>query len=127
MSNAKGSRTVIYPCIKCPTSCEIVVVEREDGSLEVSGNVCKLGNEYVRKEHTSPERNVTTTVKLLGAAIPRLPVRTSCEVPKDRVMEVMAHSARVLVQAPVKEGDVVLAAVAGTKADLIACRSLDRV
>jgi len=126
MPETNKAKTYIYPCIKCPSSCEVSVIEKADGSLEIEGNTCKLGKKYVEKEHTAPERNVTTTVKIVGAAIPRLPVRSTMEVPKERMMDVMAASVGVLIKAPVKEGDVVLKGVADTEADLIACRSLEK-
>ena len=114
----------VYPCIKCPTSCEVTVRLEAGKIVEVQGNTCKLGDGYVRKEHECPERNVTTTVRLHGAFIPRLPARTSREVPKTAVMAVMRAAAAVDVYAPVVEGQVVCANVAGTGADLVACRSL---
>jgi len=114
---------MIYPCIKCPTSCEVTVRLEEGKIVEVLGNTCKLGENYVRKEHESPERNVTTTVRLAGAFIPRLPVRTSKEVPKKSIQKVMLAASEVTVTAPVKEGQIVCQNVAGTGADLVACRT----
>lgn len=118
---------VTYPCVKCPTSCEVTVRVVDGQIAEVTGNGCRLGEAYVRKEHISPERNVTTTVKLIGAIIVRLPVRTSKEVAKAAIYDVMKAAATVVVTAPVLEGQVVLAKVAGTEADLVACRSLPAV
>ena len=119
--------SVVYPCVKCPTSCEVTLRLEEGQIVEVTGNSCRLGDAYVRKEHSSPERNVTTTIKLQGALIARLPVRTSKEVPKAAIYEVMHAAATLIAQAPVTEGQVMLANVAATGADLVACRSLPAV
>ena len=117
----------LYPCIKCPSSCEIAVVERNGEIAEVIGYSCKLGIAYARKEHTQPERNVTTTVRIHQAMIERLPVRTSVEVPKQMVRDVVRATADVDVTARIREGDVIVRGIGGTSADLIACRTMDHV
>lgn len=117
----------LYPCVKCPSSCEVTLVEEGGNIVEVTGNTCRLGDAYVRKEFTAPERNVTTTVVITGAVIPRLPVRTSREVPKGAIPAVMRAASAVRVIAPIEEGTIVAADIAGTGADLIACRRLAAV
>ena len=43
-------------CIVCPVGCRLTV-EMEDGKvLKVSGNECKRGEEYARKECVNPVR-----------------------------------------------------------------------
>ena len=53
-------------CISCPMGCQITV--EMDGSevLSVTGNTCKRGDVYARKEVTNPTRIVTSTVKVIG-------------------------------------------------------------
>ena len=63
--------------------------ESEGGEIiEVRGNSCKKGEEFARQEHIDPRRLVTTTVAVDGALWPRLPVKTTGEVPKMLVREV---------------------------------------
>ena len=48
-------------CIGCPLGC-MVTVEMENGEIKsVTGNTCKRGDDYARKEVTNPTRIVTST------------------------------------------------------------------
>jgi len=51
-----------YVCIICPNSCEIAVEYSGKDITRITGQGCKKGEEYVRKELTSPERGITTSV-----------------------------------------------------------------
>lgn len=114
-----------YLCIGCPLGCRLEVEEDErDAIVEVRGWSCKKGERYGRQEHTDPRRMVTTTVRVRGAALPRLPVKTSQPVPKDQVRDVCRRLSALTVTAPVAMGDVVLADVAGSGADIVATRDL---
>jgi len=109
-------------CIVCPMGCRLQVDEANDFS--VSGNRCPRGAEYGRRELTAPTRVVTGTVVIRGAAIPRLPVKTSGEIPKDLVRSAAAALNGVIAQAPVQRGDVVLRNVCSSGVDFIATRDL---
>ena len=110
-------------CINCPLGC-MLTVELEDGVVtSVTGNTCKRGDLYARKEVTNPTRIVTTTVPVEGSAIERMvSVKTATDVPKDKIFDVMAALANVRVTAPVAIGDVVLANVCGTGVDVVATK-----
>ncbi len=107
-------------CIICPSGCHITV--GDDG--KVSGNTCKRGEVYARKEATHPTRVLTTTVRLESAALRRLPVKTRTDIPKERLFDAMRALDTVVVKAPVHRGDVVLRDICGTGADVIACRDV---
>ena len=50
-------------CISCPLGCPLKVETDENGAvLQVTGNTCKRGEIYGKKEVTAPERTVTSTV-----------------------------------------------------------------
>ncbi|MBR6812613.1 MAG: DUF1667 domain-containing protein [Oscillospiraceae bacterium] len=112
-------------CIVCPRGCRLTVDEAND--MAVSGNFCKRGEKYAKKEVTSPERVLTTTVAISGAAIVRCPARTDIEIPKDLVMKAAAQAALVRVSAPVTVGQVLLENICGTGAKLIATRNINRI
>ncbi|MDO8389566.1 MAG: DUF1667 domain-containing protein [Actinomycetota bacterium] len=117
--------TANYLCIGCPLGCRLEVDEMVDGSgLEVRGFSCKKGKEFAAQEHTDPRRSVTTTVALSGAALTRLPVKTSGTVPKGFVRGVCVALRGVRVTAPVLCGQVVLADVLGTGVDVVATREV---
>ncbi len=111
-------------CISCPLGCSLEVEFDAKKILSVTGNSCKRGAEYAEKEIFHPERIVTTTVKVRGAAIDFLPVKTASSVPKQLTFKVMEAARHIEVKAPVKLGDVIIPDVAGTGVDLVATRSL---
>jgi len=114
-----------YLCIGCPLGCRLEVEEDERETIvEVRGWSCRKGERYGRQEHTDPRRMVTTTVRVDGAGLARLPVKTSRPVPKDQVREVCRLLRTLHVAVPVRLGDVVLADVAGSGADVVATRDL---
>ena len=51
-------------CIGCPLGCELCAVLERGEVISVTGNTCKRGDAYARKELVSPERTVTSTVKM---------------------------------------------------------------
>ena len=111
-------------CISCPLGCSIDVEYDTNHIIKVDGATCKRGQQYAEKEIFNPERVVTSTVKINGAIIDFLPVKTDRTVSKKMMTKVMEEVFKITVQSPVKVGDVVCANVAGTEANLIATRSL---
>lgn len=111
-------------CINCPLGCQLTV-EIEDGEVvRVSGNTCKRGEVYGRKEVTNPTRIVTSSVPVLGSQTERMvSVKTATDIPKDMIFDVMAALKYVTVKAPVRIGDVIVANVADTGADIVATKN----
>ena len=111
-------------CIGCPMGCALKV-ELEDGQiLNVTGNTCKRGDVYARKEVTHPTRIVTSSVYVTGGAIPMVSVKTKEDIPKEKIMDIMKALENVKVSAPVKIGDVVLRDAAGTGVDIVATKNV---
>ena len=113
-------------CVCCPMGCSLVVERTStDEATYVSGAGCARGKKYAPAEATRPERVVTTTVCVPGAAEP-LSVRTVAPVPRELMAEVVAAAkgAAAGMRAPVKIGDVVLADACGTGVDVIATKSV---
>lgn len=110
-------------CITCPRGCHLRI--DEEGGLTVTGNGCARGEAYALKELTDPTRILTSTVRIRGAAIPRLPVKSRGELPKALVAAAAARLDEVQVEAPVALGQVVLADILGTGVDIVATRTLE--
>ena len=113
-------------CVCCPMGCSLVVERTSaDEATYVSGAGCARGKKYAPAEATRPERVVTTTVCVPGAAEP-LSVRTVAPVPRELMAEVVAATkgAAAGMRAPVAIGDVVLADACGTGVDVIATKSV---
>jgi len=118
--------TVRYLCIGCPLGCRLEVDEdlEEHAIVEVRGFSCRRGKEYAIQEHTAPQRMVTTTVAIDNARWPRLPVRTSIPVPKEKVLDICRTLRTVRVCAPVASGDIIVRNILNTGADVIATRDM---
>ena len=61
-------------CITCPKGCRLSV--DEENGYKVTGNGCPRGEIYGKNELQHPVRVITSTVRIEGAAVPRLPVKT---------------------------------------------------
>ena len=108
-------------CISCPLGCPLKVETDNEGKvLSVTGNTCKRGEDYGRREVTAPTRTVTSTVRLKGGTGPVVSVRTRQDVPNSKIFAVMEEIRRTVVTAPVHIGEVVIPNIAGTGVDLIA-------
>lgn len=110
-------------CIVCPKGCHLKIDEEND--YKVTGNGCERGAVYGRKELTNPTRVLTTTVKIEGAAIARLPVKTDGDIPKQVLFRAMEEINRITVNAPVKRGDIVLKNLLGLTANVIATKTIE--
>ena len=103
MSN-KIKRKLI--CIRCPRGCEIETTI--DGIEEIKGNICKLGEEYVKNEINDPRRIITTTVRVKGGIYPLVPVWTTAPIPKDKIPGLIKLLRTVELDAPVEIDKVVI-------------------
>lgn len=112
-------------CTICPLGCRIVV-KGGDNSLTLQGG-CLRGRRYAKQEVTHPCRVVTTTVRVRGGEISRLPVRTSHPFPRDRIFELMKLLHSLEVEAPVKRGEILARDLLGTGIDLVATRTIHRL
>ncbi|MCI7041054.1 MAG: FAD-dependent oxidoreductase [Lachnospiraceae bacterium] len=113
-----AGRTLI--CIGCPNGCLVTVDKNPDGSLSITGNTCKKGEEYARNEVTAPKRTVTSIVRVSGGKNPVVSVKTKEEIPKEKIAACMEEINRTVLKAPVSLGQVVIADVADTGVDIVA-------
>lgn len=113
-------------CISCPLGCALRVELNDSGEVvSVSGNTCKRGEEYGRREVTAPVRAVTSTVKVNGGDAPVVSVRTNGNIPKEKIFECMEKIRAAEITAPVKIGDVIIPDVADTGIDIIATKDVE--
>ncbi len=112
-------------CTVCPLSCDVKLELSAQGEiLSLTGNKCARGKVYATKEHSNPERTLTTIVKVEGGVHPVLPVRTNQPIPKDKVKEGMLLTAKISAQAPITMGDVIVKDFMGLGVDLVATRDI---
>lgn len=111
-------------CIGCPMGCELNVEIEGKQVVSVTGNTCKRGDVYARKEITNPTRIVTSSIKVEGGTLPVVSVKTKEDIPKGKIFDCVTALKGVSVKAPVYIGDVVLADVVGTGVDIIATKNV---
>ena len=119
-------REEVYTCIVCPKACRIRVKLEKGKIIEIEGYSCPRGKAFVEQEVTTPKRMVMTTIRVRNGIYPQLPVRTKDPVPRKKMKEVIREIKKVIVEAPVKMGDVIIKNVAGTGVAVIAERDMPR-
>lgn len=113
-------------CINCPLGCQLKVEMNGDEIISVSGNTCKRGEVYARKEVVSPTRTVTSTVSVEGGVHPVVPVKTKGDIPKSEIFDCMKEINKVSVCAPVHIGDVIIKNVLGSGVDVVATANMKK-
>ena len=74
-------------CIGCPMGCPLIVTMEAGEVISVTGNTCKRGDVYARKEVTNPTRIVTSTVRVSGGDADMVSVKTKEDIPKGKIFE----------------------------------------
>ena len=74
-------------CIKCPRGCLLTVTQDS-----VTGNVCPKGIDYAREELVCPMRTVTSLVRVGDSVVP---VKTSKDIPKEKINDVLFEISKV--------------------------------
>lgn len=112
-------------CIGCPMGCPLTVVMNGDEVVSVTGNTCKRGDIYARKEVTNPTRIVTSTVRVSGGSIDMVSVKTKEDIPKGKIFDCVKALKEIEVSAPVHIGDVILENVADTGVEIVATKNVE--
>lgn len=110
-------------CVTCPKGCTLLVDRDGQTVVKVEGG-CKRGHEYARQELVDPRRMVASSVRILGALHPLLPVYTSAPFPKPRIAELLAVLRKIEVSSPVVLDQVILENVLDTGIDIHASREM---
>ncbi len=112
-------------CIGCPLGCPLTaIVDGED--ISVTGNTCKRGEDYARKEILNPSRTVTSSIHVDGGEIAMVSVKTAQDIPKGKIMDVMKEIRRTRASAPVHIGDILIENCGGTGVDIIATKQVEK-
>lgn len=109
-------------CIGCPMGCELTVEVEDGAAVSVTGNTCKIGENYAKTEVIAPVRTVTTT--MLSESGKPVPVKTAAQIPKEKIFEVTEAVKNARAKLPVAVGDVLLRDAAGTGTDIVATKSV---
>lgn len=114
-------------CICCPMGCRMTVIMDENKEdIRVSGNTCKRGEIYAKKEVTDPKRMLTSSIRVKDGKLAMVSVKTKEDIPKDKIFDCMKEIRRVKVFAPVERGQVLIEDCAGTGVSVIATKTVER-
>lgn len=112
-------------CIVCPVGCSLEVQIEESEVIKVTGNTCKRGEVYAKKECTNPTRIVTSSVKVEGGFEPVVSVKTESDIPKGKIFDCIRELRNVTVKAPVHIGDIIAKDIAGTGINIVATKEIE--
>ena len=114
-------------CITCPQGCIIKVSgDPEKGEIaSCEGFKCPRGKKYAENEFVHPVRILTSSVKVDGAAVPLVAVRTSAPIPKEMLLSAMEEVKKITVTAPLTPGDVIVENFMNLGVNLIASGSIE--
>ena len=124
--------TLKFNCTTCPSECLLTVEVKRDANgamaevCSVTGNNCPRGDKFAHQELTCPMRVLTTTVTVSGGDEALLPVRTAEAIPLALHAQAMDLIRGLVVNTPIRMGDVVLENLLGTNIDLVASMDIDR-
>ncbi|WP_026883918.1 DUF1667 domain-containing protein [Clostridium akagii] len=113
-------------CIGCPKGCALSAEIIDRNNVKITGNSCKIGEVYGKKECTNPTRILTSTVEVIGREGIMLPVKTESDVPKNKIKECITALKGIKVSAPINMKDIILKNVANTGVNFIATKSIQK-
>ena len=108
-------------CIVCPRGCRLKV----DDNMEVTGNACPRGKMYAINELTNPTRTITSSIRVSNRPYTLVSVKTDKPVPKGKMFDVMKEIDKLVVKAPTRIGQVILAHVLGTDSNIVITKDID--
>lgn len=111
-------------CVCCPNACQVRVDETNGNA--VSGNRCRNGAAYAIHELNNPKRRVSGEVRVIGADVDRCPVKTDRVVPRETLGNIAQALDELRVEAPIYVSQVLARDIAGTGANLVACKTIPK-
>jgi CxxC motif-containing protein len=98
-------------CIKCPRGC-LLNINNEN----ITGNLCPRGIDYAKEEMSNPMRTVTTLIKTKYGIVP---VKTSSEIPKNKIDELIKYVSKIYENKSYNIGDVIVENILNLNVDLV--------
>ena len=106
-------------CIVCKKCCRITI-EIENGVYSFYGNKCEKGTLFMISEQNAPSQSLATTIKTIFPDKPVLFVRTSGNIPKNKIKKIIQILSKVVITERKKTGDIVVQNISRTGCDIIA-------
>jgi CxxC motif-containing protein len=113
-------------CVTCPMGCALHVTLKDGQPQQINGQECKRGVAFAQEEIVAARRMLTTTVRVQKGVLPLVPVRSRTPLPRELLFKVTEILRSVVLEAPIREHEVVLANVLNSGVDIISSRDLER-
>ena len=110
-----------FTCIICPRGCRLQV----DDNMNVTGNTCPRGKDYAISELTNPVRSITSSIRVNNREDLLVSVKTSGNIPKGKIFEVMDEINKLSISAPCHIGQVVKENILGLGIDILITKNID--
>ena len=110
-----------FTCIICPRGCRLQV----DDNMNVTGNTCPRGKDYAISELTNPVRSITSSIRVRNRDDLLVSVKTSGQIPKGKIFEVMEEINKLSVNAPTRIGDIAKKDILGLGVDILITKNID--
>ncbi len=106
-------------CVVCPLGCDIAVCVDGGEVVSMSGQGCKRGESYAAEEFFHPKRIFTSSVKVMGADVPLVSVRSNAPIPKELLMDCMAEIQKITLSPPICRYDLVVENILDTGVNIV--------
>ena len=110
-----------FTCIICPRGCRLQV----DDNMNVTGNTCPRGKDYAISELTNPVRSITSSIRVRNRDDLLVSVKTSGQIPKGKIFDVMEEINKLSVDAPTRIGDIAKKDILGLGVDILITKNID--
>lgn len=114
-------------CIGCPMGCSLEIELEGKVVKKVSGNTCKIGENYAIKECTNPMRIVTSSIVVIDGDTDMLSVKTEKDIPKNKIWDCIRELKDIRVNSPVNIGDIIVENIAETGVNVVATRKVNKI
>lgn len=118
--------TKTLTCVACPKGCEVTVEFEGDEILDIKGNACPQGKSYAEEEFVAPTRILPTTIRVENGVLALCPVKTTKQIPLEKMERAMKIIGAKKVEAPIKLGDILIENILDTGADIVATRDMPK-
>lgn len=114
-------------CVVCPNGCELDISMDENKDVSVSGEMCVRGIDWAKQEVINPLRTIASNILVKNGDWSLLSVRTDRPIPLKKISKTMEKIKKVVVNAPIYMGDIIIKNVANTNAMIIATRNVAEI
>lgn len=111
-------------CVCCSNNCVVRVDETNHNA--VSGNRCSNGEAYAIHELTNPKRQVNASVRIAGADVEHINVKTDRAVKLEHLDNILDVLKELHLEAPIFVSQVLVRDIAGTGANLVSCQTVNK-